>query len=174
MCLRFLKGIQSYPKRLDLLKSLILLCIHQTQCYGSVLNSIRIRIQISQIQIRIRLWIRIQIQVFSWSKWKKFPFQKIKTLFSVTNWYKDIYWGISCLSKNHPTFCKMANALFTLKSLFYFPFWTPFRLSWIRIRIPIPITDSYPDPGESFQNGSIRIRIRNTDQTICIYAIFTF
>ena len=43
-----------------------------------------------------------------------------------------------------------------------FPFWTPFCLSWIRIRIPN--TDADPDPGEPFQYRSKWILIRNIER----------
>jgi len=114
---------------------------HFEQCFGSVLNSIRIRIQHFR-SIRIR--IRLRIQVFSGQNERIVFLRKIKILFSVTNCYKDNNWGLPSSSKTHQTFCKMVKAIFTLKSLFYFPFWTPFWLSWIRIRIPN--TDPDPDP----------------------------
>jgi len=130
------------------------------QCFGSVLNSIPIRIRIQHFRsIQIRILIRIQ--VFSGQKERK-NFRKIKIFFSVTNCYKDNDWGLPSSSKAHQPFRKMVKALFTLKSQFYFPFWTPFWLSWIRIRIP----NTDPDPGEPFQYGSTWIRIRNT---ACMY-----
>jgi len=62
----------------------------------------------------------------------------------------------------------MVNAIFTLKSQFYFHFWTPFWLSFIRIRIP----NTDPDPGEPFQNVSTWIRIRNTGINISLFLYY--
>ena len=94
------------------------------------------------------------------TKLKEIFFQKIKILFSVTNFFTDFDWGILGSINNHQTFCKMVNALFPVNSQIYFPLLTPFWMSWIQIQIHIPITD--PDPGEPFQNRSIWIQIRNT------------
>ena len=52
------------------------------------------------------------------------------------------------------------DSTFKLEVSDFFTYWTPFRLSWTRIRIRIPNTD--PDPGEPFQYGFKWIRIRNT------------
>ena len=57
-------------------------------------------------------------QDFFMTNMKDMLFQKVKLLFSVEIWCKDIDWGIQHPSKNYQTFCKTVNADFHFKFKF--------------------------------------------------------